>query len=94
MCCAAQCPQRSQHTVCTAAAAACVRPQDGPTLYLKCSSGGACVSATATLVIVGIYKASGNDAMAAQVSALTEVHLPLPQSYLVAEAVALERALN
>ncbi|KAG5177589.1 profilin [Tribonema minus] len=45
-----------------------MRKQDGPTLYLKCSSGGACVAATNTLVIVGIYKASGNDAMAAQVA--------------------------
>ena len=40
-----------------------MREQEGPVLYLKCSSGGACMAATNTLVIVGVYKQDKNASM-------------------------------
>mmetsp|Transcript_11095 Transcript_11095/g.16543 ORF Transcript_11095/g.16543 Transcript_11095/m.16543 type:complete len:152 (+) Transcript_11095:129-584(+) len=33
-----------------------IRKLDGPTVYLKCTGGGACVAATQTLLIIGVCK--------------------------------------
>ncbi|KAG5190138.1 profilin [Tribonema minus] len=44
-----------------------LKQAEGPLLYLKCSTGGACVAATNALVIVGIYKGAGNEAQTMQV---------------------------
>ncbi len=32
-----------------------IREIEGPTLYLKCPTGGACLAVTETLIIIGVY---------------------------------------